>query len=528
MSEPSITSRSPAWQRLADLALRVVGMPIEALYGTRRAEDTSLSAAGITLDLSKERVDREVAAALDALAGAADLTSALRALTSGAIVNASEARPALHTALRAPPAEVPKSVSSLVAAERDRMLSLADDIVKGRRRGSAGRPFTDVVHIGIGGSHLGPALVVDALPAGGFRPPRIHFLSNVDGRALDEALSGLDPQTTLVAVASKSFGTLESLVNAKSVRSWFHQRCGADFDVGKHFIAITAATDRAVEFGIPAEHVLALWDWVGGRYSLWSSVGFPIAIHLGREGFLSLLAGAHELDRHALTAPIARNLPIQLALVGIWNANFLGAQTHAVLPYARALKLLPDYLQQLEMESNGKSVRTDGGRVDLQTVPVLWGGEETNGQHAFHQFLHQGTRAFSVDFIASKEGEHGDHQAWLLANCFAQGEALMKGRAASSNDAVAEQRAMPGNRPSTTIVVERIDPRTVGALLALYEHKVYCQSIIWQINAFDQWGVELGKSIGDVVFRALAGAPPEGLSPSTRRLVESVRRRSSR
>ena len=523
MSEPSVTSRLPAWQRLSDLALRVVGTPIDAPSGTRRAEDTSLRAAGITLDLSKERIDRDVATALDALATATGVASALSALMSGATVNASEARPALHTALRAPTAEAPKSVSSLVAAERDRRLSLANDIIKGRRRGGAGRPFTDVVHIGIGGSHLGPALAVDALPAQGFRPPRIHFLSNVDGRALDEALGGLDPQTTLVAVASKSFGTLESLVNAKSVRSWFHQRCGAEYDVGKHFVAITAATDRAVEFGIPADHVLSLWDWVGGRYSLWSSVGFPIAIHLGSAGFRSLLSGAHEMDQHALTAPIARNLPIQLALVGIWNSNFLGAQSHAVLPYARALKLLPEYLQQLEMESNGKSARTDGSRVDLQTVPMLWGGEETNGQHAFHQFLHQGTRAFSVDFVATIEGEHDDHQAWLLANCFAQGEALMKGRTASSNDAVAKQRAMPGNRPSTTIVLQAIDPRTLGALLALYEHKVYCQSIIWQINAFDQWGVELGKSIGDVVFRALAGTTPEGLSPSTRRLIELVR-----
>jgi len=525
MSDSTPTSRLPEWQRLSDLAQRVVGARIETLAQTRRQEEKVLAAAGVTLDLAKQRIDRDVATALNALAEATGVSPALERLASGAIVNFSESRPALHTALRAPETARPPGVSALVADELERMLTLADDIAKGSRRGAGGRPFTDVVHIGIGGSHLGPALAVDALRAHAFRPPRIRFLSNIDGRSLDEALDGLDPSTTLVAIASKSFGTLESRVNATTVRSWFYERCGADFDVGRHFVAITAARDAAIAFGIPAENVLALWDWVGGRYSLWSSVGLPVAIHLGREGFLALLAGAHAMDRHALTTPVARNLAVQLALVGIWNTNFLGAQSHAVLPYARALELLPDYLQQLEMESNGKSVRTDGSAVDLQTMPVLWGGQETNGQHAFHQFLHQGTRAFSVDFIASLDSGHAhdEHHRWLLANAFAQSEALMQGRAARSDDAVARQRAMPGNRPSTTIVLDAIEPRTLGALLALYEHKVFCQSIIWQINAFDQWGVELGKSIGDVVFRALAGGPTEGLSIATRRLIETVR-----
>jgi glucose-6-phosphate isomerase len=411
------------------------------------------------------------------------------------------------------------------------MLHLAEAIRDGRFRGPTGRAITDVIHIGIGGSHLGPALVTDALPYAPPRPPRCHFLANIDGAVVADTLRRLQPETTLVVLASKSFTTLETRVNATSVLAWLVERCPPGADPMRQVIAVTARPDAARAFGVPAEQVLELWDWVGGRYSLWSSVGLPIAIHLGADGFQSLLAGAHALDRHAREAPLARNLPALLALIGIWNYNFLGAQSHAVLPYARALRLLPDYLQQLEMESNGKAVRVDGGRLDVQSMPVLWGGEETNGQHAFHQFLHQGTRAFSADFIvcARRPAAYPEHHDWLVAHCLAQSEALMTGRAADElgADPLAAHRAMPGNRPSTTVVLDRLDAQSLGALIALYEHKVYCQGKIWQINSFDQWGVELGKTIGDSVHAALGGAPEKRLSNVTRRLIDFIKRQNT-
>jgi glucose-6-phosphate isomerase len=450
----------------------------------------------------------------------------MRALFAGELVNESEARAALHTALRAAPEECPESVRAPIESERQRMLHFAETIRDGRFRGVTGRAITDIVHIGIGGSHLGPALVVDALP-GSRRPPRCHFLANLDGRLVDDVLRGLCPETTLVTLASKSFTTLESRVNARSVFAWLAERCPPGADALRQVIAMTARPAAARAMGIPADNVLELWDWVGGRYSLWSAVGLPIAVHLGADGFEQLLAGARAMDRHALEAPLARNLPALLALVGIWNYNFLGAQSHAVLPYARALRLLPDYLQQLEMESNGKSVRADGSRLDLQTMPVLWGGEETNGQHAYHQFLHQGTRAFSADFVvcARSASHRSEHHDWLVANCLAQSEALMCGRPASTStdDPLAAQRAMPGNRPSTTIVLEALRPASLGALIALYEHKVYCQGKIWQINPFDQWGVELGKTIGDSVHGVLTGERDEPLSRPTRALIEVIK-----
>jgi len=522
------TSERPVWQQLSEHAARIVRVRLPDLAQVPgRFDRLCFRAAGITLDLSKQRIDDAVMAALIALGEEAALPSALTALMSGAKVNATEGRAALHTALRAPANERPPGIAATVEAELERMLSLAEDIRSGRWRGATGRAVTDVVHIGIGGSHLGPALAIDALPHGRPRPPKCHFLANIDGRLAQEVLRGLTPETTVVVIASKSFTTLESRVNATSVRSWFKERGAAD-SISRHFHAVTARPDAALAFGVPADNVLAMWDWVGGRYSLWSSVGLPIAIHLGERGFRQLLAGAHAMDRHALTAPLGRNLPVLLALVGIWNYNFLGAQSHAVLPYAHGLRLLPDYLQQLEMESNGKSVRQDGSMLDLQTMPVLWGGEEPNGQHAFHQFLHQGTRMFSADFIVALErsAEYPDHHDWLVANCLAQSEALLQGRRLdeSSGDALAQHRAMPGNRPSSTILLDALDPASLGALIALYEHKVFCQGMIWELNPFDQWGVELGKTLGESVHRALGGGEAGAVSPVTRRLIEVVKR----
>jgi glucose-6-phosphate isomerase len=529
------TTQLPEWQRLADLALAIGGVDLAALTDMPdRDERLCVEAVGITADLSKQRIDARVLDALVGLGHAVELPARLAALMSGAVVNGTENRPALHSALRFdaedPDDVAPAPVQRVVTDALTRMLDLAERIRSGAFRGVSGRPVTDVVHIGIGGSHLGPALVLDALAPTSPRPPRIHFLANVDGAVAAKTLRGLDPETTLAVVVSKSFTTLESKLNAATLRSWMLERTRSSDDISRQFIAVTARRDAARAAGIPDENILEIWDWVGGRYSLWSAVGLPIAIHLGADGFRALLAGARAMDRHARLAPLERNLPALIALVGIWNYNFLGAQSHAVLPYANRLRLLPDFLQQLEMESNGKSVRADGTPMDLLTMPVLWGGEETNGQHAFHQFLHQGTRAFSVDFLAVAEPGHRfvEHHDWLLANCLAQSESLLRGRPAASlgADPLAPHRAMPGNRPSTTLVLERLDAHCLGALLALYEHKVYCQGIIWQVNSFDQWGVELGKTIGESVHAAFRGGSRSRLSQPTQHLIDILQRHS--
>jgi glucose-6-phosphate isomerase len=526
-----VLTNLPIWQRLGDHARRVIAIPladIVAVHG--RFEQMCHHAAGLTVDISKQRIDADTLAALIDLAGTVNLEAQLAALVAGATVNTTEGRAALHTALRGTASAPQAPDHAVVALERDRMLAMAERIRSGQWRGCSGKAIEDVVHIGIGGSYLGPALVVEALtPAPG--APRCHFIANVDGAAARAVLSRVQPETTLFIVASKSFGTIESRVNAETVRAWFVERTGDPSAFARHVIAITGNLPAAASFGIAEENTLAMWDWVGGRYSVWSSVGLPIAIHTGSAGFLEFLRGAHELDEHALTAPAARNLPMLLALVGIWNYNFLGAQSHAVLVYSHPLRRLPDYLQQLEMESNGKSVRNDGSGIDIQTMPVLWGGEETNGQHAFHQFLHQGTRAFSVDFVASirpraRGRELSHHDDWLLANCLAQAEALISGRDGGTvADPLSRHRAMPGNRGSTTILLDAVSPHDLGALIALYEHKVYCQGMIWGINPFDQWGVELGKTIGESLFKELTGKRTAQASNVTHRLIETIKRR---
>ncbi len=522
-------SQTAIWQQLADHARRVVDQPLTRICGERgRFERMCHSAAGLTLDLSKQRIDHAAFAGLVELASRIDLGAAVQSLFAGAPVNSTERRAALHTALRAE-AEDGGDRHAEVLREREHMLSMADDIRTGKWRGFSGKAIEDVVHIGIGGSHLGPALMVDALPPT-WKAPRCHFLANVDGAVADTVLRRINPESTLFIIASKSFGTIESHVNAQTARSWFIERTGSITGFSKHAVAITSKPEAAKGIGIDPDRILTMWDWVGGRYSVWSSVGLPIAIHLGSDGFRKFLAGARDLDRHALAAPIDHNLPMLMAVAGIWNYNFLGAQSHAVLPYSHRLRRLPDYLQQLEMESNGKSVRTDGTAVDVQTVPVLWGGEETNGQHAFHQFLHQGTRAFSIDFVAAIDPGHDfdSHHDWLLANCLAQAEALVRGREVAGADPLAPHRSMPGNRGSTTLLLDSLSPYSMGALLALYEHKVYCQGMIWGINPFDQWGVELGKTIGESLHASLAGQAAADSTAVTQRLIEVIKRKRRR
>jgi glucose-6-phosphate isomerase len=525
------TTQLPEWQRLAEHATVLIKRPLSEIVDTAgRLERFSFVCDGLLVDLSKQRLTNAALRTLCELGARLQLPEAIARLMQGDTVNITERRAALHTALRAPRMARPAAVRELVETQLQRMRAFSDQLRTGAWRGFTGKAIRDVVHIGIGGSHLGPELVTEALAA--YRHPRLHchFLANIDGDAAHSILQRANPETTLFIVASKSFSTVETRVNAATARSWLLERCGRLDAIEKHFVAVTSNVEAAAEFGIPDTNVFAMWDWVGGRYSLWSAVGLPIAIAIGADLFDELLAGAYAMDRHAQATPLEWNLPMLLALVGIWNYNVLGAQSHAVLTYDRRLRLLSSFLQQLEMESNGKSVRLDSTPVDLQTMPVLWGGEETNAQHAFHQQLHQGNRAFSVDFLASVAPAHqfDEHHRWLLANCLAQSQALMQGRRVDAgSDALASHRTLAGNRPSTTILLDALTPRTLGMLLALYEHKTFCQGIIWQINSFDQWGVDLGKVLAEAIHDEMAGQQPLHHDPSTSALLRHIRQQTN-
>ncbi|MEQ8484816.1 MAG: glucose-6-phosphate isomerase [Pseudomonadales bacterium] len=520
--------QQPAWQTLTRLAAEAGSRSIARLLDDdARNRRLWVPAPGITLDGSRQRLDAAVLDALLALAAQQNLQAAIQALFAGAEVNGTERRPALHMALRGQPGDFAgivdaggQAIEPAVLETRRRVLDLARSVRDGSLRGHSGKAIRDLVHIGIGGSHLGPELVSEAIgPTPG--APRCHFVANVDGDALASVLAQVDPETTLFLVVSKSFSTLETQVNARSSRSWFLERTGSAGAVEHHFMAVTANVGAAAEFGISPTRVFPMWDWVGGRYSLWSAVGLPVAVGCGPEAFSRLLDGARAMDRHFLESPLADNAPALCALLDIWNSNFLGAGCHAVLPYAHRLRRLPDYLQQLEMESNGKSVQRDGRPVGVHTMPVVWGGEGTNGQHAFHQLLHQGTRAVSADFVLVADADHElpDHHRWLLANGIAQSQALMAGQA---NDD--PHRAVAGEHGSNTLLLDRLDPHSLGALLALHEHRVFCQGVIWNINSFDQWGVELGKRLALPIFDQLGGAPAATQDAATRRLVGRLRR----
>ncbi|HEX7037856.1 MAG TPA: glucose-6-phosphate isomerase [Pseudomonadales bacterium] len=521
MSQPSTShpEQQTAWKRLSRLAPELVRQSLrELLNDAERNAMLRIELPGLLLDLTRQRLNRAALDALLELARQQDLPAQIERLFRGEPINTTERRPALHTALRAAPGERPALAEDAVQQTLERLLEFAAGVREGRIRGSTGKAFTDVVHIGIGGSYLGPELAVRALGERG--GPRCRFVANVDGAALSAALTGLDPATTLFVVVSKSFSTLETQVNAESARSWFLERTGDPAAIERHFVAVSANVAAAARFGIPETHVFPMWDWVGGRYSLWSAVGLPIALGVGPDAFQALLAGARELDRHFRSEPLERNGPVLMALAGIWNYNFLGAGSLAVLPYDARLARLPDYLQQLEMESNGKSVHHDGSPVSVHTMPIVWGGEETTGQHSFHQLLHQGTRAFTADFILTARADHerDDHHRWLLANGLAQSQAMMSG-----DDTSDPHRRVPGNKATSTLLLERLDARTLGALLALYEHKVFCQGVIWNINSFDQWGVELGKRLAVPIHDQLGGAAADGQDPSTRYLIQRLR-----
>ncbi|MCY4214735.1 MAG: glucose-6-phosphate isomerase [Gammaproteobacteria bacterium] len=519
-----------AWGRLAGLANQAPRTQLATLLRDGpRCRALRCAAVGTLFDFSRQPVDGEVLQALLQLAGERQWEARREALFAGEPVNTTEGVPALHTALRAPAAEQPEAAAQAVPVTRQRLMAFAESVRDGRRTGHSGRAFQRVVHIGIGGSQLGPELAIEALRNADC-PLTFRFVANIDGHAIADALVGADPETTLFIVVSKSFTTLETLANAATARNWLLERTNRREAVAAQFVAVTARPEAATAWGLRSENIFPMWDWVGGRFSLWSAVGAPVAIGIGKADFKALLDGAHAMDRHFREAPAEANAPLLAALTDIWNINFLGVANHAVLPYDHRLRRLPAYLQQLMTESNGKSTRHDGSATGVHTAPVIWGGEGTTGQHAFHQMLHQGTRAFSADFILTAADGHqpprpelADHHRWLLANGLGQGQAMALGW--PHEDA---HRAAPGNHGTNTIVLDRLDAKRLGALLAFYEHRVFCQGLIWDINSFDQWGVEFGKQLARTLFDQLGrkGAPADaalGLDAATQALVAHLR-----
>ncbi len=464
------------------------------------------------VDFSKHRATEETFALLIDLARAARVAETRDAMFAGEPINTSEGRAVLHVALRnrsnRPMTVDGQDVMPAVREVLAQMRRFSESVRGGAWRGYAGDAITDVVNIGIGGSHLGPQMVVRAL-----RPyadgPKLHFVSNVDGAAIHDTLAELNPATTLFLVASKTFTTLETMTNAHTARRWLVEAAGSEAAVARHFAALSTNLEAVAAFGIDAENVFAFWDWVGGRYSLWSAIGLSIALAVGFERFEELLEGAHAVDEHFRLTPLAANVPVLMGLLNVWYGNFFGAETWAVLPYDESLVHLPAYLQQASMESNGKSVTHGGQPVTWQTGPVVWGQPGTDGQHAFYQLLHQGTKLIPADFIVAANPQHPlrEHHDILLANFLAQTEALMLGRSAAESPSPA--KSFPGNRPTTSIVLPRLTPRALGSLIALYEHSIFTQGVIWDVNSFDQMGVELGKELAKKLVPEVHAGEPE-------------------
>jgi glucose-6-phosphate isomerase len=485
-----------------------------------RAGRMTLRAADILVDYSKNIVTDETLRLLIALAETVDLPGWVRRMFAGDHVNSTEQRAVLHVALRnlskRPIYVDGEDVMPGVRAVLKQMEHFVTRVRSGDWAGYTGKRISDVVNIGIGGSNLGPLMVCEALRPYQSDDLRVHFVSNVDGTHLAETLKHLDPESTLFVVASKTFTTQETMTNAESARDWLLAALGNKAAVRDHFVAVSTHAEQVAAFGIDTNHMFGFWDWVGGRYSLWSAIGLPIALAIGMDRFRELLDGAHAMDEHFQSAELSENLPVILGLLGVWYANFAGARTHAVLPYDQYLRYLPAYLQQGDMESNGKGVTRDGHAVTYTTGPVVWGEPGTDGQHAFFQLIHQGTQMIPADFIAPvhSHNEMSDHHAKLMANFFAQTEALMRGRTADEAQAEMEaagmlpsrvtelvpHRTFPGNRPTNTILVDSVTPRTLGALIAMYEHRIFTQGVIWGVNSFDQWGVELGKQLAGVIL----------------------------
>ncbi len=538
-------TNSSAWKDLEAHQAEVAPLHMRDLFAAEpdRFPRFSLSAAGLLLDYSKNRITDATLPLLLRLADAADVAGRRDAMFAGERINSSEDRAVLHVALRnrsnrpilVDGADVMPAVNAVLAQMRGFSTAVRD----GSWRGHTGETITDVVNIGIGGSDLGPRMVVEALKPYQRSDLRVHFVANVDGADLYDRLQGLDPARTLFIVASKTFTTQETMTNAGSARAWLVEHLGDEAAVAKHFVALSANPDAVAAFGIDPANMFVFWDWVGGRYSLWSAIGLPITVAVGMDRFEKLLAGAYAMDEHFRTAPAEKNMPMILGLLGIWYRNFFHAASHAVLPYDQHLHRLSAHLQQADMESNGKFVTRDGRPVDYATAPVIWGEPGTNGQHAFFQLLHQGSEFVPTDFIAAATSHTPwrDHDDKLLANFLAQTEALMRGKTAdearaelaaqglsgAAMEALLPHKVFPGNRPSNSILSAKLTPEVLGALVALYEHKIFVQGAVWGVNSFDQWGVELGKQLAAPLLAELqAGAEVGGHDCSTNGLANAI------
>ena len=511
----------PEWQSLVRhySDLKYLSMREQFVLDSDRVHHFSLKSGDLLLDYSKNRITKETMEKLVELADSVDMSGWIERMFSGEAINNTEGRAVLHTALRnrsnTPVMVDGKDVMPAVNGVLSQMKSFCSKVHNGEWLGYTDKKITAIVNIGIGGSDLGPAMICDALEPYGIKGISVHFVSNVDATDLITTLDKLDPETTLFVVASKTFTTQETLTNAQSARTWFLKNA-QQADVAKHFVAVSTNAKAVAEFGIDTANMFEIWDWVGGRYSLWSAIGLPIALYVGMDNFERLLDGGHEMDNHFRHQPLAENMPLVMGMLGVWYINFFDAQTHAIVPYDHSLARFPSHMQQLDMESNGKVTNREGQRLSYKTGPVIWGTPGTNGQHAYFQLIHQGTQLIPVDFILPVNGHHSEpeHQSILLANGLAQSEALMRGKNAEevraelaeegyegkTLEALLPHKVFLGNRPSNTLLFSKLTPEVLGQLVALYEHKVFVQGVIWNINSFDQWGVELGKQLAKAIL----------------------------
>ena len=519
-----------SWQRLVAHYAEIKDVYMRDLFAEdpQRFEKFSIAFNDILVDFSKNRMTAQTLDLLMELAAETGLPEAIRRMFAGERINATENRAVLHVALRnranRPMVVDGRDVMPLVNQVLDQMRRFSENVASGQWRGYSGKSVRDIVNIGIGGSDLGPAMVTECLKPYGRKNLSVHFISNVDGTHLTETLQHLDPANTLFIIASKTFTTQETMANAFSARQWFLEMTGNKGDVARHFVAVSTNTSAVEKFGIDGGNMFRFWDWVGGRYSLWSAIGLSIACYIGYENFETLLEGAHAMDNHFSQAPLRQNIPVILALIGIWHVNFFNAESEAILPYDQYMRLFPAYFQQGNMESNGKSIDRNGERIDYATGPIVWGEPGTNGQHAFFQLIHQGTRLVPTDFLAPAVSHNpiGEHHAMLMSNFFAQTEALMSGKTmetvvremqekgvrAEDIQRFAPHRVFEGNRPSNSILFKQLTPRVLGSLIAMYEHKIFVQGVIWNIFSFDQWGVELGKQLASRIMPELQDDQP--------------------
>ena len=539
MLKNSNPTQTNAWKALQKHFAEVKDRHTLSLFekDAARADKFSIQWHDFYVDYSKNRIDEQTLKLLVNLAEECGLKDAIGKYFGGDLINNTEKRAVLHTALRAPENSVVnvdgKNVMPEVAAVKYKMKQFSEEVIAGKRKGFTGKAFTDVVNIGIGGSDLGPAMVTEALK---FYKNHlnVHFISNVDGDHVLETIKHLNPETTLIVIVSKTFTTLETLSNALTVKEWF-LKAGSEKDIAKHFVAVSTNLQEIDKFGIDPDNVFPMWDWVGGRFSLWSAVGLSIALSVGYDNFEKLLKGAHAMDEHFRTAPFEKNIPVVLALLSVWYNNFYGAESQAIIPYTQYLQRFAAYLQQGIMESNGKQTDRDGNAIPYQTGVIIWGEPGTNSQHAFFQLIHQGTKLIPTDFIGFKHSLHGnaDHHNKLMANFFAQTEALLKGKTEAEvrkemgdkvNEALVPFKVFTGNRPTTSFLIDKLTPESLGSLIAIYEHKIFVEGVIWNIYSYDQWGVELGKQLASKILKDIAGAEISVHDSSTTNLLKQFKK----